>query len=81
MLRSHWSTMLLSICTRRIECCVFLEYIDIWENRYDHIPTRESIIIPELACTLNYMPWFRIHGKPYLLLKKQMCQQIRVERE
>ncbi|MBA0800447.1 hypothetical protein Gohar_010877 [Gossypium harknessii] len=20
------------------------------------------------------MPWFRIHGKPYLLLKKQMCQ-------
>ncbi|MBA0876214.1 hypothetical protein Goshw_007486, partial [Gossypium schwendimanii] len=21
MLRSHWSTMLLSICTRRIECC------------------------------------------------------------
>ncbi|MBA0786881.1 hypothetical protein Gotri_026611 [Gossypium trilobum] len=21
MLRSHWSTMLLSRCTRRIECC------------------------------------------------------------
>ncbi|MFQ6622701.1 hypothetical protein Gotur_002755 [Gossypium turneri] len=25
------------------------EYIEIWENRYDHIPTREPIIVPELA--------------------------------
>ncbi|MBA0727888.1 hypothetical protein Golax_000837, partial [Gossypium laxum] len=45
----------------------FLEYIKIWENQYDHIPTREPIIVPELACTPDYMPWFKIHGKPYLL--------------
>ncbi|MBA0783083.1 hypothetical protein Gotri_000856 [Gossypium trilobum] len=45
----------------------FSEYIKIWENRYDHIPTCEPIIVPELACALNYIPWFRIHGKPYLL--------------
>ncbi|KAG8485997.1 hypothetical protein CXB51_019350 [Gossypium anomalum] len=43
------------------------EYIKIWENRYDHIPDREPIIVLELACTPDYMPWFRIHGKPYLL--------------
>ncbi|MBA0760578.1 hypothetical protein Gotri_023311 [Gossypium trilobum] len=48
----------------------FSKYIKIWENRYDHIPAREPIIIPELTYTLNYMPWFRIHGKPYLLPKE-----------
>ncbi|KAH1064774.1 hypothetical protein J1N35_029761 [Gossypium stocksii] len=42
-------------------------YIKIWENWYDYIPTREPIIVPELACVPEYMPWFRIHGKPYLL--------------
>ncbi|KAG8483455.1 hypothetical protein CXB51_023180 [Gossypium anomalum] len=57
------------------------EYIKIWENRYDHIPDRELIIVPKLACTLNYMPWFRIHGKPYLLSEEQRRRQIRVERE
>ncbi|KAG8496778.1 hypothetical protein CXB51_007986 [Gossypium anomalum] len=31
----------------------------------------EPIIILELACDPDYMPWFRIHNKPYLLLKKR----------
>ncbi|KAK5836305.1 hypothetical protein PVK06_012088 [Gossypium arboreum] len=26
------------------------------ENRYDYIPTREPIIVPELACVPEYMP-------------------------
>ncbi|KAK5776160.1 hypothetical protein PVK06_044119 [Gossypium arboreum] len=43
------------------------KYIEMWENRYDYIPIREPIIVPELACAPEYMPWFRIHGKPYLL--------------
>ncbi|MBA0769159.1 hypothetical protein Gotri_017922 [Gossypium trilobum] len=25
-------------------------------GKNNHIPTRKPIIIPELACTLNYMP-------------------------
>ncbi|MBA0711393.1 hypothetical protein Golax_010582 [Gossypium laxum] len=29
---------------------LFSEYIEIWENWYHNIPTREPIIIPELAC-------------------------------
>ncbi|MBA0635740.1 hypothetical protein Godav_029460, partial [Gossypium davidsonii] len=58
-----------------------IEYIKIWENQYDHIPTREPIIIPELACVPDYIPWFRIHGKPYLLSEEQRRYKIRVERE
>ncbi|MBA0753235.1 hypothetical protein Gogos_021717 [Gossypium gossypioides] len=27
-----------------------------WEDRYDDIPTREPIIVPELACVPEYMP-------------------------
>ncbi|KAK5838196.1 hypothetical protein PVK06_006923 [Gossypium arboreum] len=46
-------------------------YIEMWENQYDYIPTREPIIVPELACVVEYMPWFRIHGKPYLLSKEE----------
>ncbi|MFQ6659347.1 hypothetical protein Gotur_028269 [Gossypium turneri] len=60
MLRSHWSTMLLSRCIRRIYknnlrqsntnwSVFFSEYIKILENRYDHIPTEKPIIVPELT--------------------------------
>ncbi|KAK8361683.1 hypothetical protein V6Z12_A03G054300 [Gossypium hirsutum] len=52
-----------------------------WEDRYDYIPTREPIIVPELACVPEYMPWFRIHGKPYLLLEEERQRQLRVQRE
>ncbi|KAH1055540.1 hypothetical protein J1N35_033605 [Gossypium stocksii] len=57
------------------------DYIEMWENRYDYIPTREPIIVSELACVPEYMPWFRIHGKPYLLLEEERRRQIRVQRE
>ncbi|XP_052476675.1 uncharacterized protein LOC105782737 [Gossypium raimondii] len=38
-------------------------------------------IIPELACVPEYMPWFKIHGKPYLLAPEERQRQIRVGRE
>ncbi|MBA0694562.1 hypothetical protein Goari_004845 [Gossypium aridum] len=57
------------------------KYIEMWENLYDYIPTREPIIILKLACTPNYMQWFKINGKPYLLSKEQRRRQICVERE
>ncbi|MBA0635915.1 hypothetical protein Godav_000135 [Gossypium davidsonii] len=37
--------------------------------------------MPWLACVLEYMPWFRLHGKPYLLTPEQRQRQIRVGRE
>ncbi|MBA0577292.1 hypothetical protein Golob_024390, partial [Gossypium lobatum] len=46
------------------------KYIEMWKNQYDNIPTHELIIISELVCDPDYMPWFRIHGKPYLLLEE-----------
>ncbi|KAH1063944.1 hypothetical protein J1N35_028931 [Gossypium stocksii] len=57
------------------------DYIKMWENRYDYIPTREPIIVPELTCVLEYMPWFRIHGMPYLLSEEERRRQVLVERE
>ncbi|KAG8500935.1 hypothetical protein CXB51_003015 [Gossypium anomalum] len=56
-------------------------YIQMWEDRYDYIPTREPIIVPELACVPEYMPWFRIHGKPYLLSEEERQRQLRVQKE
>ncbi|MBA0755124.1 hypothetical protein Gogos_020156 [Gossypium gossypioides] len=52
-----------------------------WEDRYDYIPTREPNIVPELACVPEYIPSFRIYGKPYLLSAKGRQQQLRVQRE
>ncbi|KAG8474597.1 hypothetical protein CXB51_031230 [Gossypium anomalum] len=48
-----------------------------------YIPTNneEPIIVPELACVPEYMPWFRIHGRPYLLSKEERRRQIRVQME
>ncbi|KAG8486788.1 hypothetical protein CXB51_020149 [Gossypium anomalum] len=56
-------------------------YIEMWENRYDYIPTREPIIVSELVCIAEYMPWFRIYGKPYLLSEEERRRQIRAQRE
>ncbi|MBA0879199.1 hypothetical protein Goshw_023596, partial [Gossypium schwendimanii] len=50
-------------------------------NRYAYILIREPIIVSELACVPEYMSWFRIHGKPYLLSPKERQRQFRVQRE
>ncbi|MFQ6621750.1 hypothetical protein Gotur_001843 [Gossypium turneri] len=47
-----------------------------WEDWYDYIPTREPIIVPELAYVPKYMPWFRILGKPYLLSEEERRRPI-----
>ncbi|MBA0877915.1 hypothetical protein Goshw_015631, partial [Gossypium schwendimanii] len=44
-----------------------------------HQSDRELIIILELPCVPEYMPWFRIHGKPYLLSAKERQQQLCVQ--
>ncbi|MFQ6656219.1 hypothetical protein Gotur_026422, partial [Gossypium turneri] len=52
----------------------WFEYMEMWEDKYKYLPTRELIIVPELACVPEYMPWFRIHGKPYLLTPEERRQ-------
>ncbi|KAG8472972.1 hypothetical protein CXB51_034896 [Gossypium anomalum] len=56
-------------------------YIQMWEDRCDYLPTREPIIVPELACVPEYMPWIRIHGKPYLLSEEERQRQLRAQKE
>ncbi|MBA0673728.1 hypothetical protein Goklo_029659, partial [Gossypium klotzschianum] len=56
-------------------------YIKMWKDRYDYIPLREPIIVLELACVSEYMSWFRIHGKPYLLSTEERQWQLLVQRE
>ncbi|MBA0575635.1 hypothetical protein Golob_023875, partial [Gossypium lobatum] len=51
------------------------------EDRYEYIPAMEPIIILELACVPEYMPWFRIHGKPYLLSVEERQRQLCVQRK
>ncbi|XP_052480666.1 uncharacterized protein LOC128035305 [Gossypium raimondii] len=55
--------------------------MEMWENQHEYLPTREQIIVPELACVPEYMPWFRIHGNLYLLTPEERQRQIRVGRE
>ncbi|XP_052488927.1 uncharacterized protein LOC128041949 [Gossypium raimondii] len=55
--------------------------MEMWENRHEYPPTWEEIIVPELACVPEYMPWFRIHGKSYLLTPEERQRQIRGGRE
>ncbi|MBA0693027.1 hypothetical protein Goari_010541 [Gossypium aridum] len=38
-----------------------------WNNRYEFLPTPKPIFAPELAYYSQYILWFRVHGKPYLL--------------
>ncbi|MFQ6659192.1 hypothetical protein Gotur_028179 [Gossypium turneri] len=45
-----------------------------WNNRYDFLPTHNTILVLELTCDPDYMPWFRIHGKPYLLGEEVRCR-------
>ncbi|KAK5811438.1 hypothetical protein PVK06_026769 [Gossypium arboreum] len=42
---------------------------------YEFLPTCEAIVAMELDCYLEYMPWFRVHGKLYLLGKEARGRQ------
>ncbi|PPR93298.1 hypothetical protein GOBAR_AA27377 [Gossypium barbadense] len=65
----------------KIDLRFWSHYIQMWEDQYDYIATREPIIVPELACVPEYMPWFRIYDKPYLLSEEERQRQLRVRRE
>ncbi|KAK5833635.1 hypothetical protein PVK06_017488 [Gossypium arboreum] len=44
-----------------------VQYINIWNNRYEFLSIREAIFAPKLVCYPEHMPWLRDHGKLYLL--------------
>ncbi|KAH1067730.1 hypothetical protein J1N35_032717 [Gossypium stocksii] len=53
-----------------------VQYINIWNNRYEFLPTCETIVTLELDYNLEYMPWFRVHDKPYLLAEEVRGRQL-----
>ncbi|KAH1082424.1 hypothetical protein J1N35_022185 [Gossypium stocksii] len=57
-----------------------VQYINIWNHRYNFIPNYEPIIARELDCDPDYMPWFRHHGKQYLLSEEERGRQHHTKR-
>ncbi|MBA0705364.1 hypothetical protein Golax_017564, partial [Gossypium laxum] len=57
------------------------KYIEIWQRRYDYLPTRKPFLTPELATSPDYMDWFRHNGKPYLLSALERSRQRRHTRQ
>ncbi|KAK5839340.1 hypothetical protein PVK06_008118 [Gossypium arboreum] len=51
------------------------KYINLWNNRYEVLPSREIIVALELTYNPKYMSWLRVHGKPYLLAKEVKGRQ------
>ncbi|MFQ6658552.1 hypothetical protein Gotur_027768 [Gossypium turneri] len=47
---------------------------------YEFLPTCEAIVTPELACYSEYMSWFKVYGKPYLLSEKVRGRQSHMRR-
>ncbi|KAH1064508.1 hypothetical protein J1N35_029495 [Gossypium stocksii] len=45
----------------------YVKYINMWNNRYEFLPIHEAIVTLELAYNLDYMQYFRVYCKPYLL--------------
>ncbi|MBA0662007.1 hypothetical protein Goklo_006213, partial [Gossypium klotzschianum] len=57
------------------------EYIDIWDRKKDFIPTREPFFTPETVTSSEYMTWFRLAGKLYLLLVEARSRQFHLRRQ
>ncbi|MBA0826388.1 hypothetical protein Goarm_011244, partial [Gossypium armourianum] len=51
-----------------------------WKRRYDFLPTCEPFLTPELATSPDYMGWFRLNNKQYLLLDLERSRQHRCRR-
>ncbi|MBA0820824.1 hypothetical protein Gohar_027838, partial [Gossypium harknessii] len=56
------------------------KYIDIWDRRNDFIPMHEPFFAQKMVTSLEYMPWFRHHVKPYLLLVEARSRKIHLKR-
>ncbi|KAG8474236.1 hypothetical protein CXB51_033830 [Gossypium anomalum] len=56
------------------------EYIDIWDRRMKFLPIHEPFFLSYTVTYLEYMPWFRVTGKPYLLSVEAKSRQLRPKR-
>ncbi|KAK5772532.1 hypothetical protein PVK06_048821 [Gossypium arboreum] len=56
------------------------EFIDIWDRRMKFLPICQLFFLSDTTACLKYMPWFKVAGKPYLLLMEAMSRQLRQKR-
>ncbi|PPR84389.1 hypothetical protein GOBAR_AA36322 [Gossypium barbadense] len=56
------------------------EYINIWDHRMKSLPIYEPFFSSDTTTCLEYMPWFRVADKPYLLLAEVKSRQLRLNR-
>ncbi|MBA0793118.1 hypothetical protein Gohar_017550 [Gossypium harknessii] len=52
------------------------ENIDIWDRRIKLLPIHEPFFSLDMASYLEYMPWFRVAGKLYLLSVEEWSRQL-----
>ncbi|MBA0765837.1 hypothetical protein Gotri_014958, partial [Gossypium trilobum] len=53
------------------------EYIEAWDRMIDFLPIRESFFLADTTICLEYLSWFRLAGKPYLLSVEARSRQLR----
>ncbi|MBA0680556.1 hypothetical protein Goari_012248, partial [Gossypium aridum] len=56
--------------------CILPENLANQNHRNDFILIREPFFTPKMAASAKYMPWFRHHGKSYLLSVEPSSRQI-----
>ncbi|KAG8503651.1 hypothetical protein CXB51_001637 [Gossypium anomalum] len=54
------------------------EHIEAWERRMQSLPSRESFFSIDMVADVEYLPWFRLVGKSYLLSSEEWRSQIRL---
>ncbi|MBA0717382.1 hypothetical protein Golax_005210 [Gossypium laxum] len=57
------------------------KHIQAWDHRMKSIPVREPFLSANTVTTNDYLAWFRVVGKSYLLPSMAMSRQIRSNRQ
>ncbi|MBA0735551.1 hypothetical protein Gogos_019390, partial [Gossypium gossypioides] len=56
------------------------EHIEAWDRRMQSIPVREQFFLADTAAVDNYLTWFRVVDKSYLLSPEERSRQIQTKR-
>ncbi|MBA0620258.1 hypothetical protein Godav_006012 [Gossypium davidsonii] len=93
--REMWDANVPLISTRRWKCMNWTRvdmwgkndedwaenHIQAWDHRMKPIPVREPFLSANTVTTNDYLAWFRVVGKSYLLPSMAMSRQIRSNRQ
>ncbi|PPR86157.1 hypothetical protein GOBAR_AA34535 [Gossypium barbadense] len=57
------------------------EHIQAWDRRMKSIPARRPFFSVDTTTVDDYLTWFRVVGKPYLLQSEAMSRKIQPKRQ